>query len=98
VAARAALRESTAAALFEGALEGGSAAAGVPLAGLTVGQRADFMGLEAPLGVPAEHVLDALLFSSPSAAPAQVYVAGQRTQRDDTAPAFVAAMQSLWSS
>jgi formimidoylglutamate deiminase len=97
VAARAALRESTAAALFEGALEGGSAAAGVPLAGLAVGQRADFMVLEAPLGVPAEHVLDALVFSSPSAEPAQVYVAGQRTQRADTAPAFVAAMQSLWT-
>ena len=31
---RAALRESTASALFEGALEGGSAAAGAPLAGL----------------------------------------------------------------
>ena len=97
VAARAALRESTAAALFEGALEGGSAAAGVPLAGLAVGQRADFMVLEAPLGVPGENVLDALVFSSPSALPREVYVAGRRVQAVETAPAFTEAMQALWA-
>lgn len=101
VAARAAVRESTAAALFEGALEGGSAAAGQPLAGLAVGQRADFMVVddEAPalLGVPREHVLDALVFSSPQPAPRAVYMAGRRVLRQDTGAAFVAAMRELWS-
>ena len=101
VAARAALRASTAAALFEGALEGGSAAAGVPLAGLEVGQRADFMVLaedeDALLGVPEDHLLDALVFSSPSPAPRSVYVAGARVTPPDTRAAFTAAMQALWA-
>ena len=64
VAARSALCESSAAALFQGALDGGTAAAGAPLAGLAMGQRADFMVIDtvspALLGVPASHVLDAL--------------------------------------
>ncbi len=102
VAARAALSESTAAALFDGALEGGSAAAGVPLAGLAVGQRADFQvfDLDQPalLGVPADHLLDALVFSSPAAAPRQVFVAGRPVPGVDTAPAFVEAMRALWGS
>ncbi|MCG2592520.1 formimidoylglutamate deiminase [Ramlibacter sp. XY19] len=96
VAARAAVRESTAAALFEGALEGGSAAAGVPLAGLAVGQRADFMVVDAPPGVPPAHLLDALVFSSPSAPPREVYVAGRRTPPVETASGFLAAMRALW--
>ncbi len=100
VAARAALRESTASALFESALEGGSAAAGVPLAGLAVGQRADFQVIDADatglLGIPADHLLDGLVFSSPSAAPRAVYVAGRLAPEVETAPGFVAAMRSLW--
>src|SRR6187402_3366225 len=59
VAGRAALQESTAAALFEGALEGGSAAAGRPLGGLARGQRADFQVIDlaspALAGVPDDH-------------------------------------------
>lgn len=101
VAARAAVRESTAAALFEGALEGGSAAAGRRLAGLAVGQRADFQVLDprapALLGVPDDHVLDALVFSSPSAPPRAVYVAGRKVGPPETGDAFVAAMRALWS-
>ncbi|NML45989.1 formimidoylglutamate deiminase [Ramlibacter sp. G-1-2-2] len=100
VAARAALRESTAAALFEGALEGGSAAAGVPLGGLAVGQRADFMVLDANadalLGVPEDQLLDAQVFSAPEAKPLSVYVAGRLTQRADTRSAFLEAMRALW--
>jgi formimidoylglutamate deiminase len=101
VAARAALRESTAAALFEGALEGGSAAAGVPLAGLAAGQRADFMVLDgeadALLGIPDDHVLDALVFSAPQAPPLSVYVAGRIVKPVDTRAAYIAAMRELWS-
>ena len=101
VAARSALRESTAAALFEGALEGGSAAAGVPLAGLAVRQRADFMVIDteaaALAGVPEDHLLDALLFSSPEAPPRAVYVAGRKLAPPDTRGAFVAAMRELCS-
>jgi formimidoylglutamate deiminase len=100
VAARAALRESTAAALFDGALEGGSAAAGLRLGGLAVGQRADFVVVDtsspALLGVPADHLLDALVFSSPDARFSEVYVAGVRIAIPDTGTAFVQAMRELW--
>ncbi|HSW16032.1 MAG TPA: formimidoylglutamate deiminase [Ramlibacter sp.] len=81
VAATAAGQESTAAVLFEGALSGGTAAAGVPLAGLRVGQRADLMVLDhaSPglAGVPSSHVLDAAVFSSPGAAVSRVVVAAR---------------------
>ena len=100
VAARAALGESTAAALFEGALEGGSAAAGRKLGGLAVGQRADFQVLDtraqALLGMPDDHVLDALVFSSPTAPPSAVYVAGREATPPDTSEGFVEAMRALW--
>lgn len=103
VAARSALCESSAAALFQGALDGGTAAAGAPLAGLAMGQRADFMVIDtvspALLGVPASHVLDALVFSSPDADFSDVFVAGRRVQRADSdlRAAFVRAMNALWS-
>lgn len=100
VAALAAVRESSAAALFEGALEGGSAAAGLALGGLAVGQRADFLvvdtGSPALLGVPHDHLLDALVFSSPEARFSEVYVAGVRIALPDTAPGFVQSMRELW--
>ena len=103
VAARAALRESSAAALFQGAVEGGSAAAGLPLAGLAPGQRADFVVIdaEAPalLGVPPGDVLDALVFSSPEARLAQVFVSGRRVEpaTPEMRARFVSAMRALWS-
>jgi formimidoylglutamate deiminase len=104
VAARAAVCESSAAALFDGALSGGSAAAGLPLGGFAKGQRADFavIDLESPalLGVPADHLLDAFIFSSPPAALREVFVAGQRRWPDDNGAAFAAdmrrAMHELW--
>jgi formimidoylglutamate deiminase len=100
VAAMAGVAQGTASVLFEGALEGGSAAAGLPLGGLAPGQRADFMVLdpEAPalLGVTADHTLDALVFSSPDAPPREVYVAGRRVVPPPTARAFVQAMRALW--
>jgi formimidoylglutamate deiminase len=105
VAARAAESESTAAALFEGALEGGSAAAGLLLAGIAVGQRADFMVLDAKApaftGVPDDHLLDAMVFSSPDARPREVYVAGRKqallTERSELSAGMRAAMKALWA-
>jgi formimidoylglutamate deiminase len=103
VAARAALCESSAAALFQGALDGGAAAAGASLAGLSAGQRADFVVIDtaspALLGVPASHVLDALVFSSPDAAFSDVFVAGRRVQQSgpEVRDAFVRTMNALWS-
>lgn len=102
VAARAAVRASSAAALFQGALEGGSAAAGLPLAGLARGQRADFMVVDEAspslLGVPANDLLDALVFSSPEARLAQVYVAGRRAEpaTAQLRAKFADAMRGLW--
>src|SRR5207248_1143767 len=56
VAAAAAVTESSASALFQGALDGGTAASGLPLGGLKEGQRADFVVVDrdAPelVGVP----------------------------------------------
>ena len=103
VAARAAGCDSSAAALFQGALQGGSAAAGLPLGGLAIGQRADFLVIDpdaAPLlGVPPDALLDALVFSSGEGAGRAVYsvvhVAGRPLMRADTAPAFVQAMRGL---
>jgi formimidoylglutamate deiminase len=72
VAARAGNADSTAATLFNSALQGGRAASGLPLGGLVAGQRADFCLLDAAApalaGMPAEHLLDAWVFSSPDAA------------------------------
>lgn len=94
-------QESSAAALFEGALAGGSAAAGLPLGGLAPGQRADFIVIDphAPAldGLPADHALDALVFSSPGPAPLQVYVAGRRVEPAASSDGFAAAMHSLWT-
>ncbi|HSV80074.1 MAG TPA: formimidoylglutamate deiminase [Ramlibacter sp.] len=100
VAARAGGQESTAAVLFEGALGGGSAAAGLPLQGLRVGQRADFMVLDtsasALAGVPEALVLDAAVFSSPEAKPATVGVAGQLLRAELPSAAYAAVQRQLW--
>ena len=94
---------SSAAALLQAALHGGLAASGLPLGGIAVGQRADFVTLncQAPafLGLPDAYVLDALVFSSPTPAFASVAVAGQAsTPAADVAPAFAQVMQALWSA
>jgi formimidoylglutamate deiminase len=56
-----------------------------PKWGLTVGARADFLVLDpdddALLGIDPDRTLDALVFSSPSNAIADVYVAGQAVVR-----------------
>jgi formimidoylglutamate deiminase len=99
VAAQALGHLSSAAALLEAAIGGGHSATGLALGGIAVGQRADFAVLDAQspslLGVPADYVLDALVFSSPDARFDSVYVAGQPTQMRNDAD-FVAAMRTLW--
>jgi formimidoylglutamate deiminase len=103
VAARAGVCESSATALYQAALAGGSAAAGLPLGGLAPGQRADFMVLDmsasALSGMPSDHLLDAMVFSSPGALPAQVFVAGNAVCAPDpsTRASFARAMDDLWS-
>jgi formimidoylglutamate deiminase len=105
VASAAAVVESTSAALFQGALDGGSCAAGVPLAGLKVGERADFVVVDrdAPelAGVDDDHLLDALVFSSPESRFGQVFVAGDRVLAGDElgelARGMRAAMKEIWA-
>ncbi len=94
---------SSAALLLQGAVQGGSAAAGVALGGLVAGQRADFCVLDANApalaGIPARHVLDAAVFSSPDAVQAAAYVAGVAAApvQAHRQAAFASAMQALWA-
>ena len=94
---------SSAANLFEAALAGGVAASGQPLAGIAVGQRADWVVLDgqagALCGVPPGSALDATVFSSPGAPPLAVYVAGLQVRtapRDDDG--FAQTMRALWAA
>lgn len=102
VAANAGGQRSTADLLYGSAVAGGSAAAGVPVAGFSVGQRADFCVLDdrsdALLGIPDERLLDATLFSSPGASVLASYVAGQMRDPDVAAirHSFRTAMQQIW--
>jgi len=72
---------STAARLFERMLAGGAAAAGLGAAGLRVGARADLLVIDADdpalAGCDDEHLLDALVFSSPTTPFAKAMVAGR---------------------
>ena len=100
VAARAARTESTAGVLFNGAVDGGSVAAGQPCGGLALGQRADFCvpdpSSPALAGVPAPRMLDALVFSSPDAAMVRVCVAGRDVDLHPATGEFTALMRALW--
>ena len=105
---------STASALFEAALAGGRAATSQPLGGIAVGNRADFCVLGAQsaalLGVPAAQLLDALVFSSPAARFADVFVGGQQVMQagqvcgagqsallwPQLAASFAQVMHQLW--
>ena len=92
---------SSAAALVQAAMGGGTHATGLALGGIAVGQRADFCVLDPQspslLGVPADHVLDALVFSSPDARFESVHVAGQPAHTHND-PGFVRAMHALWGA
>ncbi len=99
---------ATAARLFERTLAAGGTAAGHARWGLQTGARADLLVLDAHdpslLGIPAERLLDALVFSSPGRPVRDVLVAGRWALRGhrlagaDPGPAFAKAMQALWSS
>jgi formimidoylglutamate deiminase len=85
--------------MLEGALAAGPVASGQATGGIAVGQRADFCVLDtqspALLGIPADHMLDALVFSSPDARFDAVYVAGQLARLHNSGN-FVSAMRALW--
>lgn len=102
VAARAANGESTAAALFTAAVGGGTAAAGTACAGLAVGQRADLCVLDpeahALAGLPASHVLDGAIFSSPAPRLARVVIAGREAATAPDSAGFARTMRQLWKA
>lgn len=108
IAAQTPAGPGTAANLFNAALAGGSAATSLPLGGIRVGQRADFLVVDqaspAVLGIPADHVLDAMVFSSPDARFIEVFVAGEKMvsggqldQWPRLAADFSHAMKELWT-
>ena len=102
VAAQPQQQPATAARLFDRMLAGGAAAAGLDRWGLQAGARADLLLVDtddpALAGVPASHLLDALVFAAPARPFAQVMVAGRwvRLQRADLQQAHVQAMAQLW--
>ena len=90
--------------LFNGSLAGGAAAAGFAHWGLQAGARADLLVVDTEdqsiFGLPAERLLDALVFSSPCRPWRDVMVSGRwvvRNRRHDAedAQAFEAAMSGL---
>ena len=98
---------STAARLLQRALPGGGGAAGFAGWGLQPGARADLLVIDTEdaslLGVPAERLLDVLVFSGPAQPFRDVMVAGRWRQRAHRMPQaaaalaerFVAAMHAL---
>jgi formimidoylglutamate deiminase len=102
---------SCAAALFESALAGGAQAAGRALGALAPGNRADFLELDgdapALLGIPPDDLLDALVFSVPTAPFARVHAAARCVagtaegacafaRQPQLAEEFARAMRQLW--
>ena len=103
IAAHILSHESSATGLFEAALAGGGAASGQPTGGLKSGRRADFVTLDmnspSLLGLPADYLLDAVVFSSPGAIFNDVCVAGRRVQTAADAEVpnqFSRALRELW--
>jgi formimidoylglutamate deiminase len=108
VAARSGVQPSTAARLFDAALAGSAAPAGLPRWGLQVGARADFLVLDPQaqglLGQPESHTLDGLVFASQGQGLRDVFVAGrqvlsqgQHASQADIAERFKTVMQQLWA-
>lgn len=89
VAARVAGVDSSGAALFQGALEGGGAATSLPVGGIEVGKRAHFCVVEAAVPAPGlrsrsirateeEFVLDELVFAPGANRIVETWAAGKR--------------------
>jgi formimidoylglutamate deiminase len=100
---------STAARLLQRAVDAGGRAAGFARWGLQPGARADLLVVDIDdaslLGVPADRLLDALVFSSPGRPFRDVMVAGRWVQRDhrmaqtrDVATCFAEAMRGIWAA
>jgi formimidoylglutamate deiminase len=108
VAADAEREPSTAQRLFTRVLEGGAAAAGWATSGFVAGARADFVVVDmqqpALCGIPADHLLDALVFSGTGVPFAETWVAGRRAHLAgnsaslETHRAMQETMQRLWSN
>ncbi|TDP63306.1 formimidoylglutamate deiminase [Roseateles toxinivorans] len=107
VAAAPGREPSTAARLFEASRAGSAAPAGFASWGLTTGARADFLVLDTQhsglLGMPASHLLDALVFASQGEAISDVFVAGRQVlaggrhlDQDRINGDFAQAMKDLW--
>ncbi len=98
---------SSAERLWQRSVEGGAAAAGQASSGFIAGARADLLvvdGADASLlGVPSDHLLDALVFSSPGRPWRDVMVGGRWVVRDHRHPGsaeiaarYEAAVNELW--
>lgn len=99
--------EASAARLFNRALAGGAAAAGMGRWGLMPGARADLLVLDPQAaglqGVPGSHQLDALVFATDGPSLSAVWVAGRQVVREGRhlsqgpiAQGFAGAMEVLW--
>jgi len=103
LAARVTGVDSTAAALLQGAVQGGAVATGLRSSGIAVGQRADLCVMDAHspalAGIPEAHTLDAWAFSSPSAVCAAAVVAGQAVPAalPGVQAGHIDAMRRLWT-
>lgn len=100
-------RSSSAERLWQRVVDGGARAAGIGVAGIAVGGRADLLVVDprepALSGVPADHLLDALVFSDPPRGWRDVMVGGRwalqggaPTGGGAIANRFAAAMSELW--
>jgi formimidoylglutamate deiminase len=80
VASQSMRQSSTGAALLSGAIQGGSAAAGLAIGEIKIGNFANFIELDqnaaSLIGIPIERFIDAWIFSSPDAMPCNVFVQG----------------------
>ena len=100
--------DSTATRLFNRVLAGGAIAAGFDSWGLIAGARADLLVVDPKLpglrGVPATHLLDALVFATDSPSFSDVWVGGRQVlaqgcanQVDAIGSRFEKVMRQLWA-
>jgi formimidoylglutamate deiminase len=93
---------STAARLFARCVAGGALAAGRSTWGFAIGARADLVLVNAEdaalIGVPATHMLDALVFGSPSRPFTRAMVAGSWAPPVESQREFATAMAALWTA